>query len=139
MSGKLESSFLGASRMSSFSQLPETARDRAIAKFLRSRRPDLFDTNFLGDYLLWSLGDAKPACFSEFGSPENAVDLRMSGHLHGAVTKLTRGMDYTATPDPIWTAVLRLRACNADAFDFSIIADGLAYFLASLELQTAPA
>jgi hypothetical protein len=62
----------------------------------------------------------------------------MSGHLLQAVTKLTRGMDYTAAPDPTWTAVLRLRASNANSFDFGMVADGLAYYLACLELQAPP-
>jgi hypothetical protein len=138
MSGKLESSFLGASRMSSFSQLPETARDRAIANFLRHRRPDLFDMNFLGDYLVWTLGSPCPASSPENRSTATPVDLRMSPHLYRAVQRIACGMDYTATPDPFWSAVLRLRACNAEAFDFAVIADGLSYYLASLELQAPP-
>jgi hypothetical protein len=47
-------------------------------------------------------------------------------------------MDLTVTPDPLWTAVLRLRSCNAEVFDFSTVADGLAFYLASLELQEPP-
>jgi hypothetical protein len=138
MSQKMESSFLGASKMSSFATLPELNRDRAIAKFLRHRRPDLFNMNFLGDFLIWTLGAPIPGSCPENGSQVTPVDLRMSCHLLGAVTKLTRGMDYTATPDPTWSAILKLRSFNANAFDYSNLADGLAYFLACLELQTSP-
>jgi hypothetical protein len=138
MSATLESSWLGASRMANFANLPEATRDRAIAIFLRHRRPDLFDSNFVGDYLVWCLGKPCSAHFSENGSTVKPVDLRMSPFLHGAVQRIASGMDYTATPDPIWTAVLRLRSCNAEAFDFAVIADGLAYYLACLELQTSP-
>ena len=137
MSHRLEISFLGASKMSAFANLPEPMRDRAIAQFLRSRRPDLYDLNFLGDFLTWSLGTPNPA-FTETRSTANAVDLRMSGHLLQAVRKITMAMDYTSTPDPLWSAVLRLRASNENSFDFSNLSDGLAFFLASLELQIAP-
>lgn len=138
MSQKMESSFLGASKMSSFATLPELNRDRAIAKFLRHRRPDLFNMNFLGDFLIWTLGAPIPGSCPENGSTAKTVDLRMSPHLHRAVQRIACGMDYTATPDPTWSAVLRLRSSNEEVFDFCTVADGLAYFLASLELQAQP-
>jgi hypothetical protein len=138
MSPTLEATWLGASRMASFANLPELNRDRAIALFLRHRRPDLFHVNFIGDFLLWTLGKPCPARSLENQSPVTAVDLRMSPFLHRAVQRIAFGMDYTATPDPFWSAVLRLRACKAEAFDFAVIADGLAFYLASLELQAPP-
>ena len=138
MSQRLEMSFLGASRMSAFETLPEPMKDRAIAKFLRNRRPDLFDTDFLGDFLLWTLGSPCPVRSKETGSTAKPVDLRMSAFLHEAVRNITSAMDLTVTPDPLWTAVLRLRSCNANSFDFSNLADGLAYFLACLELRAPP-
>jgi hypothetical protein len=138
MSQTLENSWLGASKMSAFAQLPNSSKDQAIAKFLRSRRPDLFDTNFIGDFLIWSLGKPCPASCPEIRSPATPVDLRMSPHLHRAVQSIACGMDYTTTPDPLWTAVLRLRTSNADSFDFGMVADGLSYYLASLELQAQP-
>ena len=124
--------------MSVFSQLPEARKDITIAQFLRSRRPDLFDLIFIGDFLLWTLGSPCPVRSKETVSTAKPVDLRMSAFLHEAVRNITSGMDYTATTDPTWSAILKLRNSNANSFDFSVIGDGLSYYLASLELQEPP-
>jgi hypothetical protein len=134
MSRKLENAWRAVFNMADFISFPDPVKDRAVAKFLRHQRPDLFDMDFAGDGLLWYMGMPRPAKNPAKGPPENPMGLRMSDQLWAAVTEQTSGMDPATTPDPTWEAILVLRANNEPAFDLSTAGDSLAYFLAGLDM-----
>lgn len=136
MSCKLQKAWRAVFNLSDYINLPDPIKDRAIAKFLRHQRPDLFNMDFAGDCLLWYMGIPRPAKEPENRPPDNPLGLRMSDQLWAAVSDLISGTDLNESQDPTWKALLILRGINESAFDLSVAGDSLAYFLAGLDMQS---